>query len=984
MNLIKYVSIALMASAVIANAQTKGAVPKKKPKQTETGNATNLGGATTNAAATTATTAADAAAKLVETVDKKNDNEIIIPYKKYVLPNGMNVVIHEDHSDPIVYVDVTYHVGSAREQEGRSGFAHFFEHMMFQGSKHVADEQHFKVVTEAGGTLNGSTNTDRTNYFEVMPVNQLEAALWLESDRMGFLLDSVTQAKFENQRATVKNERGQSYDNRPYGLVMEKIGEALYPEGHPYSWSTIGYLVDLDRVDVNDLKRFYLRWYGPNNATLTIAGDVTAEKILPLIQKYFGSISPGPAVKAMPKMPPVLKETRYISYEDNIKFPLIAMTWPSVNVYNPESAAMDALSHFLAGSKSTPFEMGLIKTKKAVSVNAFNYDRELSGQFMIQVRANQDGKLVDMQKEITTILDNWEKQGGVTDEQLARYKTSTKAGYIDRLTTVQGKGATLAQYQTIAGNPNYITKEIEAVEKLTKQDVMNAYAKYIKGKPCVVLSVVPKSKPDVKAHEDTWKMYDRNIQQESPEYKGLTYTPLTETFDRSIKPAGTENPIVKVPAYWQDKFENGVKFIGTYTNEIPKVALQITILAGHRFENINKAGLAYLTTNLLNEATQKHTAEEISDMLEALGSDIDVSCNASEIVLNISTLTENMDKTLAIAEEILLSPKFSKEDFERSKKEQLDDIQQQQTTARDIADQQFARILYGTNNIMALPTIGTTETVNNITLEDVKAYYKSNLSPSQTKVMVVGNVNQQQLMPKLQFLSKWANVKVTKAPEPSAPAVAKTKVYFVDKKGAPQSEIRIGCMAMPYDATGEFYKSTIMNFPFGASFNGRLNLLLREKHGFTYGARGTFNGGLYDGTFVMSAAVRANVTDSSVVDFMSEMQKYADKGVSADELGFTKSSMGQSDALKYESPFQKAAFLKRLVDYNLDGSYVAQQSQILSSISQTEISGLAKKHLPYNNVNIIIVGDKQSNLDKIKKLGYEVKLFDVTGKEITE
>jgi len=959
MKIIKIVSFALMASAVSVNAQTKPLTNKT-------------------------TGAKQVPPRLVETVTKKSDNEIVIPYKKYVLSNGMNVVIHEDHSDPMVYVDVTYHVGSAREQEGRSGFAHFFEHMMFQGSKHIADEQHIKTVSESGGIMNGSTNTDRTNYWEVMPVNQLETALWLESDRMGFLLDSVTQTKFEVQRSTVKNERGQSYDNRPYGLVQEKIGEALYPEGHPYSWSTIGYLVDLDRVDVNDLKRFYLRWYGANNATLTISGDVDAEKVLPLVEKYFGNIAAGPAVKPMAKMPSVLTETRYISYEDNIKFPMICMVWPSVNVYNPESADMDALSHFLAGSKSTPFETGLIKTKKAVAVNAFNYDRELSGQFQIQVRANQDSKLADMQKEINTILENWEKQGGVTDAQLARYKTSSKAQHIDGLASVRGKGAALAQYQTLTGNPGYLKQEMEAIEKLTKEDVMNAYRKFIKGKPCVVLSVVPKGKADLKAHDDNWKMYDRNIQQESVEYKNLVYKPLAETFDRTAKPIPGANPVIKVPTYWEDKFDNGIKFIGTYSNELPKVSIQIAILAGHRFETPEKAGLAYLTTNLLNESTQNHTPEEISDMLEDLGSEIDVSCTGTEIVLNISTLTENVDKTLAIAEEILYKPKFSQEDFDRSKKQQLDVIQQQQTSATAIADQQFARILYGPSHIMGLPTTGTTETVNAITLDDVKAYYKSHISPSQTKVMIVGNLTQPQLMPKMQFLSKWTDVKVVKTAEPQIPAITKTSIYFVDKKSAPQSEIRIGTMAMPFDATGEYYKSDIMNFPFGASFNGRLNILLREKRGFTYGARGSFNGGLYDGTYIMSAAVRANTTDSSVVDFMNEMKAYADKGISADELGFTKSSLGQIDALKYEVPFQKAAFLKRLLDYNLTGSFVTQQSQILSGISQTEVSGLAKKHLPYNNVNIIIVGDKQTNLEKIKKLGYDVKLLDVTGKEITE
>jgi zinc protease len=567
--------------------------------------------------------------KLLETV-AKTGNEIVIPYKKFVLPNGLIIVVHEDHSDPIAYVDVTYHVGSNREQQGRSGFAHFFEHMMFQGSKHVGDEQHFKIITEAGGTLNGSTNSDRTNYYETVPSNQLEKMFWLEADRMGFLLDSVTQQKFEVQRATVKNERGQNFDNRPYGLIGEKTGEALFPKGHPYSWSTIGYVEDLNRVDVNDLKRFYMRWYGPNNAVLTVSGDVNTLEVVKLAEKYFGSIPRGPEVKNMQKQAASLTENRYISYEDNIKFPAFKITYPTVPSMDKDEVALDVLGEILSSSKSSPLYATFIKSQKAVSTSAYNYSRELAGQFEIMIRANAGTKLSDIEAMLNQSLAAWEKTGA-TDDDIKKYKASYQSNLYNSLATVQGKGSQLAAYQTYANNPNYLKTEMANNLKVTKADVMRVYNTYIKDKFSVVLSCVPKGKTDLIAKADTWKMYERTIEQESAEYKNLSYTEPKDNFSRGIIPQAQPAKLVPVPNYWKTTLANGVRLIGVNDKDIPKVNILFSMPIGHRYEAGNKAGLAVLLTSLLQESTQKHTAEEINAMLDRLGSSVYFSAGENEI-----------------------------------------------------------------------------------------------------------------------------------------------------------------------------------------------------------------------------------------------------------------------------------------------------------------------------------------------------------------
>ena len=920
---------------------------------------------------------------LMEEVSRKN-GEMVIPYKKYKLPNGLVVIIHEDHSDPVVYVDVTYHVGSAREQEGRSGFAHFFEHMMFQGSKNVGDEMHFKYVTEAGGTLNGTTNTDRTNYFETVPSNQLEAMLWLESDRMGFLLDSVTKSKFEVQRATVKNERGQRYDNAPYGLSNEKLCEAFYPKGHPYSWQTIGYIEDLDRVDENDLKRFYMRWYGPNNAALTIAGDVNPEKAMEWVVKYFSPIPKGPEVKKQIVKPFTIDKNRYVSYEDKIKFPMLKMAWQTVPSGHKDEAALDALSNILDPSNlSSPFYEKLIKTQKAVRANIYHPTLELAGRFEMTVLVPEGDSLSVMEKTIRAIFSEWEKKGGVTDDDLAKLKASYKSNTYNEFNTVSGKGSRLASYQTFKGNPNGIGKDLNEILKLKKEDIMRVYTKYVKGKNNVMVSVYPTGKKHLVAAEDNFKRPERSIETESAEYKNLSYTEPKDNFDRSVKPGSSGSPVIQLPQIWTEEFPNALKIIGTTTNEIPKITLQLYVGAGHRYELHDRAGTAELLARMMNESTANYSAQDLASALERIGSSISVSSGTNDMSVTVSTLTENLDATLQLMQERLFRPKWDPTEFERVKKELLNGIKSQSVQPTAIANNVFLKLIYGKGHTMSLPSSGTAESVASITMEDVKRYYKERFFPGVSKMVVVGDVTKEQLMGKLKFLSEWANNKVVKSPDPELPKIDKTKIYFVDKKGAAQSEVRIGFMSMPYDATGEYYRSQIMNFIFAEAFNSRINLQLREVRGFTYGTRGNFNGNIFPGTYEINGGIKANATDTAIMDYLQQMRNYIEKGISQDELAFTKKAMGQNEALKYEAPYQKAGFLKRILDYGLPVDYTKQQNEILKNITTAEINGLAKKHLAIDKMNILIVGDKARLLERVSKLGFEVVELDINGNMVS-
>lgn len=912
---------------------------------------------------------------LVEQVLPK-EGTTVIPYQKYTLENGLTVILSPDHSDPLVHVDVTYHVGSAREEIGKSGFAHFFEHMMFQGSENVGDQQHFKIITEAGGTLNGTTNRDRTNYFETVPANQLEKMLWLESDRMGFLIDAVSQKKFEIQRSTVKNERGQNYDNRPYGLIYERMGEALFPQGHPYSWQTIGYVEDLDRVDVNDLKAFFLRWYGPNNAVITIGGDLDSKQTLEWVSKYFGSIPRGPEVENAPKQPVTLTENRYITLEDRIQQPMVMIGWPTTYRGEETEASLDMLATLLGNGKTSLLYQELVKTGKVVDAGAFHDCAELSCTLYVYAMTDSgdNNSLATAYTEVMDVLEKFDKEG-VSKEDLAEVQGSAEAGAIFGLQSVSGKVSQLASNETFYGQPNQLEKQLTELKAVTPEKVSQAFDNYIADKYKVTLSVVPKGKTQLQVKAPNFITPKREL----PEYQkigegDLEVRKAVDDFDRSIMPQPSKAVTAKTPDIYRAKLQNDIEILGTEAIETPTIQLQIAIPAGNRYVVRGKEGLAELTAAMMEEGTIERSAEDIQKELDKLGSSVSFNTGSYTTTISIASLTKNIDQTLAIVNDMLFAPAFKEADFERLKKQAMEGLVYDHQKPSWLASQATREILFG-GTIFERSPDGTLDSVKGLTIEDVKQFYKNNYTPVGTQVVSVGDITKSDLVSKLSFLANWQG----KAPQLLAPQqlpkLDKQKIYVIDKPNAPQSVIRFVRQGMPYDATGELYQTQLANFNLGGNFNSRINQNLREDKGYTYGAGGYLMGNKEIGMSIFYAQVRADVTLESIKEFITEMKQFETDGMTMDELNFMRLAVGQQDALKYETPSQKANLLGKILTYSLDEDFIDEQNELIATLGRNELNALATKWFDPTEYQIIVIGDEKSLMPKLKTLGLPIELL---------
>lgn len=923
---------------------------------------------------------AQTTATLVKKVEAQ-PGKLIIPYSKYKLPNGLTVLIHEDHSDPIVHVEVTYHVGSNRETMRRTGFAHFFEHMMFQGSENVADEEHFKIVQGAGGSMNGTTNKDRTNYFETIPSNYLETALWLESDRMGFLLPAFTKKKFEVQRATVKNEKDQRY-GEGYGALAEIQDETIYPYGHPYSWQTIGYVDDLNEADSSDLRNFFVKWYGPNNAILVISGDVNTEATIKMVEKYFGSINRGPEVPPLPKQPVTLEESKNVTSFAKVVFPLSSITFPTVATFHPDEAALDLLSSLLGNGKNSVLYKTFIENESCVQAIASNSTQEIAGEFNFIIvpypRALGGLSEKDVKDSLIAALAKFEA-GGITDQDLFRVKQSLIANYYGIIETVASKSSVLTQYEMLLPGRDFtLQDDLDRYQKVTKEDIMRVYRKYIKDKNYACVNILPH--PSYEANRSFKVPAYESINQYKKEqpnkssYVGLTYkAPVDEAgFIRKNHPVIPLAKAVEVPNFFQVNYDNGVKIIGTKSTESPRVYFSINIRGGHRFEtNKVKNGTAQMLADALNESTKNSKSVDIDNKLDELGSQIQFGASDQAVTCYVECYKDKIAETMAILEDKLFNPAFDAKEFKTNKKAQLESISQQNLSEVSFGSKSFFSLLYGTENPIGAPALSDYKAASGISIDDVKNYYNNFISSNLTTVTIVGDVDEAMIKEKLAFLKKMNNKNLTMPVFNNFPETGKTQIYLVNQDYAKQTNLLMGYRTIPYDIEGDFFKASIMNFVLGGNFNSRLNLKIREDKGWTYGISSGFRsvGTNHPGFYLISAGIKTSATDSAIMEIMKEVKNYRENGITNEELEFTKQSLIGNDALKYESPGAKLGFLSQIVIYSLERNFNEKRADIVKNMTKEQINEYAKKLLSLDNFVIMCVGDDALIKDKLEKMG---------------
>ncbi len=916
----------------------------------------------------------------------ENTPEFKIDYEKFTLENGLEVILHEDHSDPIVAVATMMHVGSSREKPGKTGFAHFFEHMSFNDSENTPVGANRKLIPEWGGQRNGGTWTDGTVYYEVVPKDAFEKILWIDSDRFGYMINTVTEAALEREKQVVKNEKRQRVDNAPYGYTDEIIRKNLYPEGHPYSWTVIGSLPDLQSATLDDVKEFYEAYYGANNGSLVIAGDIDIAETKELVKKWFGEIRKGPEVPALNPIPVVLESSKSLHFEDNFaKLPELRMVFPTVESYHEDTYALDILGQLLSGSKKSPLYKVLVEEKKlAPRARSFQRSMELTGEFQFIVRANASKDLDSVKSAIDEGLARFEKDG-FSDNELKRIKAELETQLYQGFSTVLSKAFQLVQDNEFNGDPGYITQAAKLTNAVTREDVMRVYNKYIKDKNFVMTSVVPKTRLDLAVSgselASVWiEEVKQNVaSEEVSQGEEAVYDKTPSKHDRS-EPEFGELPLIKSPEVWTSEVANGIKLYGIENNELPLVSFDITIPGGHLLDPVEKSGVSNFMTSMMMEGTANKTSAELEEAIGLLGATIRISSGLEEIRITGSCLAKNFENTLALVEEIILEPRWDEKEYTRLKQALQTRLKGREASPRAIAAMNFNKLIYGDDHILGLPSSGTLETVEQISLEDIKSHY-GKLSPKNAKFHIAGNITKDRVEEALSSLATKWNTEATPMPVLDVEAnKTPDQLYFIDVPGAKQSVIYIGQLALSA-ADPEFNNLDYANEILGGGSSGRLFQTLRIEKGYTYGAYSGIRSSKNIAPFSLVTSVRANATLPSL-KIIEEMISTYSESFDEEDAETTKTKLLKGSTRDYEGLNDKLNILRAMSKYDKPASFIEDDQKELVGMSEVDFKAVLDKYIKENEMIYVVVGDKATQFEEVKKLKKVITELDIHGNKI--
>ncbi len=886
-----------------------------------------------------------------------------IDFEKFTLPNGLQVILHVDRKLPIVHVNEWFHVGSKNEKAGRTGFAHLFEHMMFQGSKNVPGE-YFTHVERAGanlmeGGVNGTTSQDRTNYFATVPSANLETLLWLESDRLATLIDVTDQKKLDNQRDVVKNERRQGLENQPYGRWYPLLFEAVFPKGHPYSWPVIGSQEDLTAAALDDVKEFFRRYYSPNNLSLTIAGDFDPEDAKKLVTKYFGDLPPGPALDRPARWVPQLEGPRVFEVKDRVSLERVYIGWPSPEYFGAGDAELDLAARILSDGLSSRLNKTLVYDKQLASnVSAFNMGSEIAGVFVVTATARPGASLTEIEKIIGQEIARLAKEGPTASE-LDRAKTKQESEFVsglERIGGFGGKADVLNQYNTFLGDPGKLEADLTRYRTATADSVRQAVARWI----------------------DT---PGRAIVRFHPEQSQRPGT--ATTLDRSKAPAlGADRPFT-APAVQTAKLPNGLEILVVERHDLPKVTVSVATRAGAASDPAAKAGIAQFTLATIDMGTKTRKALEIEDALGALGTTLTGSAARESARLSIDVLSRNLSPALAIVADVVQNPTFPEEEVAREKKRTLDALAQQDRNPNALAARIAPMLIFGADHPYGHPVIGLKSTVEGITRADLAAFHAARWKPGSTALVFAGDVTLAQATELAkQHFGGWAGGASAAVQIPAPPAPAGGRIYIVDRPEAAQTVVAQWLPGIPRTSPDYDALSLVDAVWGGGGFGTRLNLNLREDKGYSYGVFSSFTPMSKAGSWMASGSVQTDKTAPSVAEFLKELKELATtRPITDEELAHAKSRRVRGYAQQFESLARIAGQVSNLWVLGLPMTELQREYDATSKVTIEQIAAATKKYARPEAASMLLVGDRSKIESAVRDLKVgEIVVLDAEGK----